>query len=517
MATRKPQNTTFTRSSRDIHILVNLCQVNFSRPFKISSATADNQQKPGMPLLKKVTVGEPDKVEAISEGRENAQKCLHKLHRGGATVDADEFEHMPSIPQVSGTSSQSESTPRLTRSRAMYFDRWTTTESSDEFEMNNAQSTNHQTSSLQYGPRQRSNDQVEPRHKLSKQVNKKQRDCSNLRIKEDKLEEGRSVDMASFLQDPSPQQKAKKARYYSWALLEEDKEEALTAGGSKPWTAQDLVRFQDSRMELVPKGLESREAMVEHIEMEQKKARNYLRTANKSVRRFPRLPGFSFEPPLPQSYPPPLMTHYMQVSRSMSDLQVAKKPNMTNNRVSQVPGSPQDLRERTIHARNSSAPDTLFVQPFLTQAPTPTAPRPEPCPKELRERAIQSRNSSSGDYLSRPLSHQPSRPLSQPGIRRSANTNRVRSPLANEFTFQHSPYVTFDSFLEPHTSGKGETYRGSDNAKKEDQPGDEMGSVELEPVDKAKSRLSTCLDKMPSMSSIRHHKTRDDADGPNEE
>lgn len=65
---------------------------------------------------------------------------------------------------------------------------------------------------------------------------------------------------------------------------------------------------------------------------------------------------------------------------------------------------------------------------------------------------------SSGSYFAQTLNRRP-RPFS------SISASRVRSPLAVELTaYTYSPEVTFDGFLTPHPSGKGEVYRESEDA-----------------------------------------------------
>jgi hypothetical protein len=78
--------------------------------------------------------------------------------------------------------------------------------------------------------------------------------------------------------------------------------------------------------------------------------------------------------------------------------------------------------------------------------------------------------------------------------------------------FEPRPDVTFDSFLEPHVSGKGEAYRGTENAKKDDQLSDEEGSFELKPVGKPTKKPSNRISKMPSMPTLRVRKTRGEID-----
>jgi hypothetical protein len=84
--------------------------------------------------------------------------------------------------------------------------------------------------------------------------------------------------------------------------------------------------------------------------------------------------------------------------------------------------------------------------------------------------------------------------------------------LANQLEFEARPDVTFDSFLEPHASGKGEAYRGAENAKKDDQLGEEEGSIELKLGGKPTKKPSNRISKMPSMPTLRVRKTRGEID-----
>jgi hypothetical protein len=80
--------------------------------------------------------------------------------------------------------------------------------------------------------------------------------------------------------------------------------------------------------------------------------------------------------------------------------------------------------------------------------------------------------------------------------------------------FEPKPDVTFDSFLEPHASGTGEAYRGTENAKKGEQPGTEEGSIELKLVDPQTKRSTHRMGKMPSMPSLSVRKKRSESNSP---
>ncbi|KAF2789847.1 hypothetical protein K505DRAFT_197816, partial [Melanomma pulvis-pyrius CBS 109.77] len=227
------------------------------------------------------------------------------------------------------------------------------------------------------------------------------------------------------------QKKAKKTRYYSGALSKEDKQ-ALAVGEKnhnlKTWTGTDLVRFQESRLELVPRSIDNRDAVIEELNKEKERAEQYLLREDKQVSRFLGFPRMKSTPARPASTRP--IIHNPQSAPSTPEL-----------RVSSAPNSPQQ----------STSP------PVFTT--------------EFRERVAPARNASAGDYFSHSPGRFPGRPLSQHTSRQhSLSTIRVQSPLAKEFVFQPSPDVTFDTFLEPHVSGKGEAYRGAGNAKKIDRP-----------------------------------------------
>jgi hypothetical protein len=74
--------------------------------------------------------------------------------------------------------------------------------------------------------------------------------------------------------------------------------------------------------------------------------------------------------------------------------------------------------------------------------------------------------------------------------------------------FESKPDVTFDSFLEPHASGTGEAYRGTENEKKDEQNGNEEGSIELKLVDPRTKTPTHRIIKMLSMPSLSVRKKR---------
>ncbi|KAF1852006.1 uncharacterized protein K460DRAFT_269899 [Cucurbitaria berberidis CBS 394.84] len=244
------------------------------------------------------------------------------------------------------------------------------------------------------------------------------------------------------MQTPSPRKLVKKARYYSHALSDEDKQ-ALIVGEKnhnlKEWTPKDLVNHHESRSALLPHGMEKPDKTHAPADIDQ--------DTQQSQRSLSKLADKENEP---------TYTETQQSSQSLHDL------------------------------RSSSMPPPQLPPISLTPLLFPDHP-----PLELR--AVHTRASSSGDYFSRT----PGAPSSHPSSGRNSGTSsRVRSPLSKEFQpFQHNPQTTFDAFLAPHKLGKGEAYRDSDNAKKPKTP-------KNSPVGSPKTSLRR-LSKMPSMPSLR--------------
>jgi hypothetical protein len=87
------------------------------------------------------------------------------------------------------------------------------------------------------------------------------------------------------------------------------------------------------------------------------------------------------------------------------------------------------------------------------------------------------------------------------------SSQRVRNPLAPQSTtHRHNRSATFDTFLVPHKSGKGETFRGASNAKKQKENAikDKRATLTSQQPQSAFRRLSL----MPSMHSLKICKSR---------
>jgi hypothetical protein len=288
----------------------------------------------------------------------------------------------------------------------------------------------------------------------------------------------RSSSISSLEQAIPPPKSVKKGRYYSYALSEEDKD-ALTRGEKnhnlKSYTPKDLIMHHESRKELVPAGainkLDKVDALA-HIERAKKYSQQAL---GKKVRDTAKLPWFRL---VNEDEVDSRLTYQSQAFQSMSNLRSSNTP------APQLP---------------SASPLPLTMSRVFSFDTLPPAP-----PRSSHIRAT-----SSGDYFSRPIRRQPSRtplPLS------SGTSYRVRSPLATDFSSHHvNPNATFDAFLVPHKSGKGEVVRGTANAKKAKDSMEDVEDPEQEnmPV-KEKVFPRHIFSRMPSMPSLGKRSSRRD-------
>ncbi|KAH9875398.1 hypothetical protein J1614_004890 [Plenodomus biglobosus] len=223
------------------------------------------------------------------------------------------------------------------------------------------------------------------------------------------------VNNPSMRSSPSQPPK-KKGRYYSQALSDEDKQ-ALTVGEKnhnlKSWSPQDLINHHESRKELVPRTMTKADkvdalAKIEHDK--QSAQRHALKLAK--VRRWPRLssinPANLANINEDTEYPSLRPQSYRQTTRSMIDL------------------------------RSSSAP-APHLPPIPSHSPPKTTTSSPTSPSNTYTRA-----SSTSEALTR--------------------TTTTSLPLPPP-SFQPNPNATFDTFLAPHKSGKGETHHENANAK----------------------------------------------------
>jgi hypothetical protein len=283
-----------------------------------------------------------------------------------------------------------------------------------------------------------------------------------------------SISSAHYLQVPSP---IKRARYYSHALSTEDKD-ALAHGDHnhnlKPYTPKDVVMHHESRKELLPQGngtdkLHKMEALA-HIEQDKQYSQQAM--DKKKVRRSSLLPVLRLTN---EHGKDDHVAYHPQASQSMYDLRTFN------------PAAPQLHMDASVSS----------VQPPMSRKFSFDEPPPA--------QSSHVRATSTGDYFTHRTSAHPGL-LTPPSS--NASPSRMRSPLAPPTGHQRNPSATFDAFLVPHKSGKGEAFRGASNAKKEKafKLSPSTSEQARTPVAQALRRFS----KMPSMPSIKNRKSRRD-------
>ncbi|KAH6870202.1 hypothetical protein BKA58DRAFT_315313 [Alternaria rosae] len=251
-------------------------------------------------------------------------------------------------------------------------------------------------------------------------------------------------------EEPAP-----RPRYYAQALSVEDLK-ALAQGEKnhnlQEWSSERLVTHHEGQEALVPRAMPMVEKMnaladIEHDMLQSQRAA--VKTKEKD-----------------DEY---IHTHFWRSSQSTYDLCSSMLP------------------------------------PSLPQS-TPTAPSEEYGAPRHR-RYSHTRAASSGDYFSQPSGPRTSAyntrrisPLASPsGPSSSSSSTRVRSPLKQGVLFRADPEATFDSFLVPHKSGKGEVLADSKNALRVKTP---MASSSPSPSPKAMTKVRR-LTKIPSMPLLR--------------
>ncbi|KAJ5065636.1 hypothetical protein J3E74DRAFT_202168 [Bipolaris maydis] len=237
-------------------------------------------------------------------------------------------------------------------------------------------------------------------------------------------------------------------RYYSTALSKEDRH-ALSHGEKnhnlQQWTGWDLVRYHESRRSLIPQVMPKVEKMKALADIDHGK-------------------------------------QYSQ--RAMAKAKAKAKEYQESTYTQSTHG----------HRSTSSSPAGLLASPSRSPCSTSLAldssnPRP----------SSSSSSSSNSDYFSHRPTHGASSssyhyhrricPLAlSPGPPSDSSSTRVRSPLAHQVSFQPNPNITFDTFLAPHKSGKGEVLHEVAGAKK--------GGA-------ASAATAKRLGKMPSMPLLR--------------
>ncbi|KAF2016848.1 hypothetical protein BU24DRAFT_419904 [Aaosphaeria arxii CBS 175.79] len=225
---------------------------------------------------------------------------------------------------------------------------------------------------------------------------------------------------------PAKQKRAMKPRYYSHALSTQDKED-LAKGkrnhNHPSWTPEDLLRLQESRKGLVPRFHEDCKRLLEERERDIQAAKRYVHEMNRSkVRWFSGL-------------------RKALLGRSAS-LYIA---NLN-----------QDLK--SLESRRSASATTVQT------VSTPMTPSVETPREGNTARDGHYRAAGSVDYFSLPIGNAYTCDHAEFGGRLQSSC--PVTPIST--SFRARPNITFDSFLAPHASGKGEAFRGADNAQPSD-------------------------------------------------
>jgi hypothetical protein len=284
-----------------------------------------------------------------------------------------------------------------------------------------------------------------------------------------------SSSSAHHLQVPAP---VKCARYYSHALSTEDKD-ALTYGehihNLKPYTPKDVVMHHDSRKDLIPQGhgadkLRKMEALA-HIEQDKQYSQQAI--DKKKVRRSSLLPALRLTN---EHGKDAHVVYHSQASQSMYDLRTFN------------PAVPQLHMDASV----SSLQPPMFRKFSFDESPPSLSSHV--------------RATSAGDYFMRRNSVYQGL-LTPPSS--NASPHHMHSPLAPPTDHQRDPSATFDAFLVPHKSGKGEAFRGAPNAKKEKVSKEKSSPISEQartPAAQALRRFS----KMSSMPLIKNRLSRRD-------
>ena len=242
-------------------------------------------------------------------------------------------------------------------------------------------------------------------------------------------------------------------RYYQQNLSEEDRA-ALSQGecnhNLRVWDYNDLAKHHASRIEAVAYTDKRQEAIATILE-EKRESERLLSKSKQQGRRFVR-PVLNLFKTRNKSE-----AHKMQVhndaSRAMADVRAVSMPILS------TPASP---RPQTMPKPVALAE----VEPHDSQ---------QSIQDRLRRRTEHRDNNENVDITNQSLDapESSSSPRSD-GRSHFRQVNRARglrrAHASNERPYTAKPDVTFDTFLGPHASGKGETYRGAQTMQPDEEP-----------------------------------------------
>ncbi|KAH7399116.1 hypothetical protein DE146DRAFT_756091 [Phaeosphaeria sp. MPI-PUGE-AT-0046c] len=276
--------------------------------------------------------------------------------------------------------------------------------------------------------------------------------------------------LASFDPDPQP---SKRARYYSHALSPEDKA-ALSRGELYPnlhmYEQKDMIKYHEFRRSLVPRDVgSSKLRKVEafaNIDEEKQHSQRALDNSEIVGGRLSHVLLTNEEGENDHG------AYLLQIAQSMYDL------------------------------RLSSTPAQYHPSPAPPLPPVPTLRRKYSWEgfQATASPGHNIRTAGGTDYFS----YVPG--VEVPSDSTSRTSNCIPSPLSIADTaHQHNPNITFDTFLVPHKSGKGEAYHGALNAERHNAK-DDISLSATGPAKKALRRFT----KMRSTPTLRQRFSRSD-------
>jgi hypothetical protein len=243
---------------------------------KVGDSTLPNVTSMSLDTLQPPTDPKPPVKLHRMRAKGGIDDQLEMLHSSPTTIHAEQWPQTRPAPA------------KLSRSTAMNFDRPTIAAQISHLALEDKLSLEKtHTISLQASSGQPDVTIVES-HGLSDSLRANSRYYSNLETNEGPQQGDTRTDLSSLIQWPFPYKPVKQMRYYSRALSEEDKQVLATGEKNhnlKEWNAGDLIRFHESRLELVPKSLENRDAVIKEIQTDKENAKRYLLRAGKQVGR----------------------------------------------------------------------------------------------------------------------------------------------------------------------------------------------------------------------------------------
>lgn len=303
---------------------------------------------------------------------------------------------------------------------------------------------------------------------------------SNLPSPMEDVEQMSFPHLTSSSAEPVPHSQSNKARYYSYALSDQDKH-ALAMGEKndnlKEWAPSDLVQYQNSRIELVPY-CENRLEILTAIAQDKRSSEQFLLQVKNTKQLLLQLFGgkdvqITLDKQVRQSERLPLI----KVSPSRVGNIATYNEIQTEKRASRSPDATKSMID--LRLPSSAIPMPPSLPSGVVQRPVSSNLGGESLSRHARVRP-----SSNGDYFAGRHGRHSSFQSGNSTL--FTNTpNRVRSPLA---AYEHKADITFDAFLAPHKSGKGETFRDTERT--------EVASREL------------CLGRLSNMSSMPNMRKR---------